>query len=299
MRLRNDYPKSPTAPAAEANLDLRHLVDRSAQSRGNIDDPKKGPKLLEPKSTPTATQDLSQDLSFNVDDSPLLDLSFVDDSEDEKKTETICPLCKKPVDPDTLQNFSKGAFMTIRKQRRFCAMHKQDEARAEWKAKGYPEMDWAGLEARIAPHEAYLKGVLLGQQCHYRDLMARDAEGGNNRNLADADFDKIPGYYGTKGFRIMQEGMFKRFTKLLKKRSTVDKLISGRGYSMYVQAVMVPELAVKLVMEDMGVGEEGARRILEESAWVGDMLCEDEGDVVDVVEDDDGGDVVEDDGDWF
>ena len=57
--------------------------------------------------------------------------------------------------------------------------------------------------------------------------------------------------------------------------------MAARGYSLYVQAVLVPELATRLVMEDMGVGEKAARGILKESSWVGDLLCEDEGDVVD------------------
>lgn len=42
--------------------------------------------------------------------------------------------------------------------------------------------------------------------------------------------------------------------------------------SGFIQAVLVPELAVHLVKEDMKVSEAKAREILSESADVGDLL---------------------------
>lgn len=289
--------KSPAGPAVEMSLNMRLLdhsddsgleskrqrpgrmarVDRPAQSREKTTDGLKGSTLPKTESAPTATQ-----LSMSFDgDSSLSELTSDDDFASEKKPEAECPYCKKPVDADALQRFSKGEYMTLRKQRRFCTQHKEDEARAEWKAKGYPDIDWARLDARISSHHDYLEGVLRGGRCHYGDLLARDVKAGKKRNLAKADFNNTPGYYGARGFRAMQEGIFARFSSLLRKRAVEDGLVSARGYSLYVQAVLVPELAVRLVMEDMGVGEEGARGILEESTWVGDLLCEDEGDVVD------------------
>ena len=228
------------------------------------------------------TESLPQlNLSFDADDSPLSDLSSDDDFAVKEKDSAQCPYCKRPVDGDALHKFSKGAYMTLRMQRRFCTQHKEDEARAEWKAKGYPEIDWARLDARISSHYDYLEGILRGGASHYRDVLAREVKEGRKRNLAKADFNSTPGYYGEKGFRAMQEGIFDRFSELLRERTVKDGLVSARGYSLYVQAVLVPELAVRLVMEDMGVGAEAARKILEESTWVGELLCEDEGDVVD------------------
>lgn len=43
----------------------------------------------------------------------------------------------------------------------------------------------------------------------------------------------------------------------------------------------MPELAVRMVMDDMSVDEEGARGILIESAEIGSLLCEEEDEWVD------------------
>ena len=71
-----------------------------------------------------------------------------------------------------------------------------------------------------------------------------------------------------------------RFAPTLRRRSPSDKLISSGGVHGYVQAVLVPELATLLVMEDMEVDVADARRVLKESAELGNMLneeLEDEG----------------------
>lgn len=45
--------------------------------------------------------------------------------------------------------------------------------------------------------------------------------------------------------------------------------------------MLVPKLAIRLIMDDIKVEEEEVRKILEESRWIGDLLCEDYGNVVD------------------
>jgi hypothetical protein len=72
------------------------------------------------------------------------------------------------------------------------------------------------------------------------------------------------------------------FSTSLRRLSTSDPLVSaGGGISAFVQAVLVPELAVRMVMDDMSVDEEGARGILIESAEIGSLLCEEEDEWVD------------------
>lgn len=78
----------------------------------------------------------------------------------------------------------------------------------------------------------------------------------------------------------MSENLIHEFSSVLRKRALEDGLIGARGYTAYLQAVLVPELATRLVMEDMKVGEEEAREILEGSSWVGDMLNDEVADVV-------------------
>jgi uncharacterized membrane protein len=60
----------------------------------------------------------------------------------------------------------------------------------------------------------------------------------------------------------------------------VDRLMAARGFTPYVEYVVVPEVAVKLIMEDMDVEDERAREIMTESLGVGELLSEEIRDVV-------------------
>lgn len=70
------------------------------------------------------------------------------------------------------------------------------------------------------------------------------------------------------------------FTPKLRRLVASDKLISSGGVSGYVQAVLAPELAVMLVMQDMGTDEEGARAVLRDSVEIGNLLNEEEDEVI-------------------
>jgi len=89
------------------------------------------------------------------------------------------------------------------------------------------------------------------------------------------------GYYGSKGAGIMMEYLIEHFKRPLRRLAQDDKVVvAGGGVSGFVQRVLVPELVVRFVGEDMGVGEEEARRVVGESAEVGALLCEEEEEVV-------------------
>ena len=71
------------------------------------------------------------------------------------------------------------------------------------------------------------------------------------------------------------------FSNLLRRLGTKDKLVvSSGGVTGYMQAVLVPELAVALVREDMGVDADKARAILKESADLGELVNEEEDEVL-------------------
>ena len=72
------------------------------------------------------------------------------------------------------------------------------------------------------------------------------------------------------------ESVMSRFSEQIRELAAKDKLISSRGVSGYVQAVLVRELAVLMIQEDMGCGAQRARDILKESIGIGDLLNEEE-----------------------
>ena len=71
------------------------------------------------------------------------------------------------------------------------------------------------------------------------------------------------------------------FSRPLRRLARTDKLVvSGGGVPAYIQAVLIPELTIALVKEDMGVDEEGARAMLRDSADLGELVNEEEEEVL-------------------
>ena len=71
-----------------------------------------------------------------------------------------------------------------------------------------------------------------------------------------------------------------RFASKLRRQAASDKLISSGGVSRYVQAVLVPELAILLIKDDMKVDDEKAREVLRDSVDIGNLLNEEEDEII-------------------
>ena len=76
------------------------------------------------------------------------------------------------------------------------------------------------------------------------------------------------------------DNVMSRFARKLRRLAASDKLVSSGGVSGYVQAVLVPELAVLLIMDDMRVDAEKAREVMRESVDIGNLLNEEEDEVI-------------------
>lgn len=188
-----------------------------------------------------------------------------------------CPMCKAHVSSDELRAFGP---MNIKKQERFCRSHRKREAEEEKELKGYPDIDWKNLDSRISKHHSFIKKLINGEESHYRGRLSEKVNAGKERSLLTTTTNLTPGYYGARGLRVISENIMRKFTPLLKKQMVQDRLMSSRGFTPYVQAVLVPELAVLLIMEDMNVGIEEARDILDDSASFGELLNEEIREVV-------------------
>ncbi|KAK8090075.1 hypothetical protein PG997_005036 [Apiospora hydei] len=192
-----------------------------------------------------------------------------------------CPMCGQTVDSKLLKRYTNRGRMTIRQQTTFCLSHKRREAEETRKTNKYPEVDWGGLEARFTEHKDFIKGVLEGKRSsHFASLLSNKVETGKDRTLLKTDESLTPGYYGPRGLRLMTDFILHSFSDTVRKRAIEDHLVAARTYTGYVQSVLVPELAVRLIMEDMDVDEEDARKIMQESSGLGDVLHEETKDVV-------------------
>lgn len=183
-----------------------------------------------------------------------------------------CPLCEEEVDEKWLEDFSRGRRMTIARQAKFCRLHKRKSAQEIWDRKGYPVIDWTNLETRIRSHHGFVEALIRGKASHFGAEHLENIKAGQNRTLLKTDDYLTPGYYGLRGMSLMTETIIEIFSPLLRERAPRDKLISARGYTGFVQSVLVPELAVKLVQEDMSIGVDEARKVLQDSRAVGEVL---------------------------
>ncbi|KAL8743913.1 MAG: hypothetical protein Q9190_003778 [Brigantiaea leucoxantha] len=198
-----------------------------------------------------------------------------------------CPICKSCVSRLFLQEFSASDHLKTREQARFCRAHKVRSAERDWEEKGYPSIDWPALQQRLRVYGERIDDLLRGNKnSFYRNAFQDQVSSGKDRTLQQALMSGngweglMMGYYGSKGARVIMEYIMSTFAARIRRRAAHDQLISTAGVSGFVQAVLAPELAVMLVKDDMKVDDEEARVILRDSTGVGNLLNEEEDEVI-------------------
>ena len=159
-----------------------------------------------------------------------------------------------------------------------------------WIKNGYPDskdLNWQSFDVRLRRHHPELKAILRSDRpSFYRDALAKHVATGYNRTLQQrlargGNVEGLSsGYYGSRGTKLITQNILHAFSSILRSLATTDELIAASGVAGYVQAVLAPEMAVLLVREDMGVGEERAREVLKESEAIGNLVNEEEDEVV-------------------
>lgn len=200
----------------------------------------------------------------------------------------VCPMCNAPVDVLLMEEYLPTTRPTVRQQTRFCKAHRLRDAHEAWLKNDYPkDLDWSKFNARLRRHHPDIKAILNKQRpSFYRDAFAKHIASGQNRTLRqclaqETDIEGLSsGYYGSKGTKLITQNILNTFSPMLRRLAATDKLIADGGVSGYIQAVLAPEMAVVLVQEDMGVDGERAREILRESEGIGNLVNEEEDEVV-------------------
>ncbi|KAJ5579208.1 hypothetical protein N7450_008075 [Penicillium hetheringtonii] len=227
--------------------------------------------------------DLSSSSPLSSAPSEFTDLLEEDDDDDDyAKPSTsrkwLCPMCKEEVDPELLLLFEAQPKQRVREQQQFCASHKQSTAGKEWQKHGYPEIDWETFDQRIKKYFPELEKILApGSPSYYHNILSDIMKDGKAKNfrltmMGDGIETISCGYYGTKGAGKMLQAIVDRFSASLRRLSASDDIIKTAGVAGYAQSVLVPELAVCLVKEDMGVDDESARQILRDSIDIGEKV---------------------------
>ncbi|KAH8732795.1 RTC4-like domain-containing protein [Phaeosphaeriaceae sp. PMI808] len=226
---------------------------------------------------------------------------YIEQLPQEEEEGSTCPICKTAVEKSEYWDFWNGKDNTVKNQNTFCRTHQTKSAWQEYQREGYPTINWTTLPSRIRKHRMSLFKILTNDQpSDYRDRYAPIALTGKAAavprqrkdlpthiqaeldSYALDDQSTYPGYYGPHGRRIITESVMKLLKNEIKKCS--DPVVQGSGPATFVQAVLVPEAAILLIMEDCGVDWEGAEGIRERTCGMGMLIYEEVDDRVEVQE---------------
>lgn len=154
-----------------------------------------------------------------------------------------------------------------------CDAHHQHSLDAGWQSKGYPTIDWSVLSTRCEALLPALEKIILNEvPSDYRKKLEDQVSARNFTAAKVLHSDQElthAGYYGPRGGSIMLHVVMNRLPKKIEDAAITDAVIARVGVAAFAQSVLVPELAVRLVAEDMRVGEERAREVLGESKEMG------------------------------
>jgi hypothetical protein len=271
------------------------LEEESPQTQGAVF---RVPSAIKDVISNFAPSETSTTQPISIDDD--VDVSLLEEDPtsipSDTQPQSKCPLCSAPIDSTFLRtyiaansHYRNRGDLTIRQQTLLCRAHRKDTAQTLYTTARYPPINWPLFPLRLKAHHPLLDSLISGSPSPSRSVLESQVRNGQARTLAQSVMkggsSLTPGYFGTRGLRVMTEYIVREFAPLLRKMAVEDRLVSARGVTGFVQEVVVPEVAVRLVMEDMGLGgapdgEEEARRVLRESAAVGELVNEEIEDVV-------------------
>ena len=258
-----------------------------------LDEPSKPPRLLyqlgewmQDQAPPSSQPDSSapQEALNNLND-------YIDQLPQDEEEGTRCSLCKESVVLEDYWDFWKGKDETVKNHTAFCTAHRRKTAQQEYQREGYPSLDWDALPRRIKAHRQSLYKVLNNKQpSKYRDRYEPIALTGKaaavpsrRKDLPQHLQDELdsyaldgkatyPGYYGPHGRRAITENVMKVLKNEIK--NCKDAVVQASGPAAFVQAVLVPEVAVLLIMDDCTVDRDEAEEIRERTYDMGNLLNE-------------------------
>jgi len=185
-----------------------------------------------------------------------------------------CKFCNK----DLPEGFDEEPPTAMRARLVYCKRH-DDAAVLNWGIKkGYPRsINVTDLDTRIKKLKGEVHRLLSGgNESQFLAQLKMRVEG----RLAAQPMIRIrffegclPGYYGPMGAEIIADRMIRDFGKYVSsEKSLVDGVRFCGGPMGFVSSVLVPEVAVRLIMEDMNVNWEEACQIMRDSVIYGDVV---------------------------
>lgn len=321
IRLEDDIPMQlprPTKVAALQTEDVGPLERSPPKRRTTIDtgedvglfdpqDPQKLPRLatlldegeLSLNSSASTTKTLDDNLlatpepeDRDPDQAPFSSPLTSPETAKDEDSPIICPVCRKQVPRDRIPSGTKDPRrLNLKDQRTFCRQHSTLDAQLIWEERGYPQINWDELESvRIPKLMPHLRRVLNQKTTSYYmtevESHVNEAKGHRkkiNNYLIEGAFELCKaGYYGPRGTATVMRVIEKKMSKDMADMHN-DKLVRAIGQGHFVAAVLVPEVTVRLVMEDIHTKiEREARTVIDESTEAGLLLNPDDDHIDDI-----------------
>ncbi|KAL1918667.1 uncharacterized protein VTP21DRAFT_2689 [Calcarisporiella thermophila] len=196
----------------------------------------------------------------------------------------LCPLCQEstPLSPSItlkLAHARKYPQNLTHIYATICRSHRAETSIVpDGIRRGYPSIiDFSELRVRVSGmledlqqirEESYFRRMALQLYTKFGRTKARQAG-----VLLENFHASLPGYYGPRGASIILDTLTR---SLLHTRKLTFAQTSPQQPIEYLQQVLVPEVGVRLIMEDRGIDEEEARKVMKESAEFGACVHGDE-----------------------
>ncbi|KAK9379825.1 RTC4-like domain-containing protein [Kockiozyma suomiensis] len=204
---------------------------------------------------------------------------LIDRFKDMSKLNT-CPLCNSPLSQSIRDRF--GALEDrLKRSYAICREHKKETVLATARGRNYPTtFDENELERRAQQvvTEIDIQAILSGEQHSIYHERAKTVSLKYSRRL-DAlqqmeagQGEMLPGYYGLHGNGVLLRVALLACDRAIRRAATKDRWISNLSVTGYVAAVVVPEMAVRLIMSDQQCDAPTAEGIRRASIAYGQVM---------------------------
>jgi hypothetical protein len=144
-------------------------------------------------------------------------------------------------------------------------------------SKGFPEsVDFIGLRKRVRKLLPLIQKILDSSESEFLTNLRKKTfrkTAAAPMSLINVFDDSQPGYYGSYGAEVIAEVVLNKLGDEIRGRDDLfDTLKFCGGVTGYVSAVLVPEVGLRLIMEDMNISQSEARKVMKESVAYGGAL---------------------------
>jgi hypothetical protein len=184
-----------------------------------------------------------------------------------------CKFCRKELP----QSFIEEPPTASRARFGYCRRHENATILQQGKQLGYPAIyDFTQVRVRITKLLPRIRKLLDGPDSEFLTTLRNKT---SHRNVATPMsmfnvFDLTqPGYYGPRGAEMIRGIVMDSMAKEIKSnKSLSDALKFCGGVMGYISSIIVPEIGVRLIMQDMDVNWDDAKRVMKESAAYGNVI---------------------------